>query len=486
MKRGKLNRIMGVGMVGGLALALAAGTALGDTLTVKPDGSGNFTTIQAAIDAAKTGDIIEIATGVYTEDVSIGDINTPNNKKNGLTLKAAAGANVEIRAANEKTRVESLAALGADFGPADRTGVFVYGDGTTLEGLKIVQPDPTVNGLGLNLAMIVISSDVTVRNCEFAGAGATSAGDVVGAAVSPLDVVGFTMGQSVLAKNARFENCKFHDFPYAFATADLPQDLGVLIDPPDAALVNCEFYNNGTGIEMDDGATTVENCVFRDGGTGLSISDDASTIRGCHIYNNVEHGIQIDTSENEDNEPAGNPIIVIENCVIENNGEQDTHYGLSMEQGTITVRNTLIRGSAGPSVFITPSDQREIKAAFDHCDFYQSFSGTGISTTTTPSGSATVTITNSILVDADGIVNEAGDLVQFDVSYSDVFVTGTQFLGDAITSANILKVDPGYVDPANGDFHLKADSQLLTAGKDGTYMGSRGSLTQVESWMLLR
>jgi len=237
---------------------------------------------------------------------------------------------------------------------------------------------------------------------------------------------------------------------------------------------------------MDDGATTVENCVFRDGGTGLSISDDSSTIRGCHIYNNVEHGIQIDTSENEDNEPAGNPIIVIENCVIENNGEQDTHYGLSMEQGTITVRNTLIRGSAGPSVFITPSDQREIKAAFDHCDFYQSFSGTGISTTTTPSGSATVTITNSILVDADGIVNEAGDLVQFDVSYSDVFVTGTQFLGDAITSANILKVDPGYVDPANGDFHLKADSQLLTAGKDGTYMGSRGSLTQVESWMLLR
>ena len=55
MKRGKLNRIMGVGMVGGLALALAAGTAFGDTLTVKPDGSGNFTTIQAAIDAAKTG-----------------------------------------------------------------------------------------------------------------------------------------------------------------------------------------------------------------------------------------------------------------------------------------------------------------------------------------------------------------------------------------------------------------------------------------------
>ncbi|HOJ60838.1 MAG TPA: hypothetical protein PK878_11170, partial [bacterium] len=69
-------------------------------------------------------------------------------------------------------------------------------------------------------------------------------------------------------------------------------------------------------------------------------------------------------------------------------------------------------------------------------------------------------------------------------SYCDIFVTGAPFLGDAITSANILNVDPGYVDPANGDFHLQENSPLLTAGIGGTFLGAKGSITQVEYWML--
>ncbi|NPU97236.1 MAG: hypothetical protein HPY51_08460 [Candidatus Omnitrophica bacterium] len=476
--------IMGCMCLGCLGMLLGAMTAESATWTVNPDGSGNFTTIQAAIDAASPGDIIEIATGIYNEDLSIGDINSAYNKKNGLTLKAASGANVEIRATNQKSRVGTLTALGADFGPADRTGFFVYGDNTTLEGLKIVQPDATVNNLNINLAMIVVSSNVTIRNCEFVGAGATSAGDVVGAAVSPLDVMGFMGGQSVLAVNVLFENCKFHDFPYAFATADLPLELGVPIPPPEATLINCEFYNNGTAVEMDDGTTTIVDCYIHDCGEGISISDDASTIRNCRIVNNLEHGISIDTSENEDDEPAGNPVILIENCYLADNGEQDGHNGIRFEQGTITIKNTVVTNSSGSNLFITPDDNRVSTAVIDHCDFYNSFIGTAVGTSAAPEGSSSITITNSIIVDADGIVNDGGDLLTFNVSYCDIFVTGAPFLGDAITSANILNVDPGYVDPANGDFHLQENSPLLTAGIGGTFLGAKGSITQVEYWML--
>ena len=49
-----------------LGLWLALGTAaLGETYVVFPDGSGDFPTIQAAVDSVLDGDIIELADGVF-------------------------------------------------------------------------------------------------------------------------------------------------------------------------------------------------------------------------------------------------------------------------------------------------------------------------------------------------------------------------------------------------------------------------------------
>ncbi|MDD5718184.1 MAG: right-handed parallel beta-helix repeat-containing protein [Candidatus Krumholzibacteria bacterium] len=58
------------GVVAAVALALAAagaGVAGGRTWTVAQDGSGDFTVIQDAVDAAADGDVIEIGPGHYTE-----------------------------------------------------------------------------------------------------------------------------------------------------------------------------------------------------------------------------------------------------------------------------------------------------------------------------------------------------------------------------------------------------------------------------------
>jgi hypothetical protein len=49
-----------------LALPLAWGVAGAATYVVRPDGTGDFPTIQAAIDAAEDGDIIELADGTFT------------------------------------------------------------------------------------------------------------------------------------------------------------------------------------------------------------------------------------------------------------------------------------------------------------------------------------------------------------------------------------------------------------------------------------
>ena len=51
-----------------LASLLLPSQSLADIYFVQPDGGGDYPTIQAAIDAAADGDIIELADGVFTGD----------------------------------------------------------------------------------------------------------------------------------------------------------------------------------------------------------------------------------------------------------------------------------------------------------------------------------------------------------------------------------------------------------------------------------
>ena len=53
-----------------LALVLSQ-TSFAANHTVDAGGSGDFTTIQAAVDAASSGDTIEVTAGTYAENVSI-------------------------------------------------------------------------------------------------------------------------------------------------------------------------------------------------------------------------------------------------------------------------------------------------------------------------------------------------------------------------------------------------------------------------------
>ena len=54
-------------LLAGMTLLLIS-VAAAETYVVKPDGTGDFPTIQAAIDAAYHGDVIELTDGVFTGD----------------------------------------------------------------------------------------------------------------------------------------------------------------------------------------------------------------------------------------------------------------------------------------------------------------------------------------------------------------------------------------------------------------------------------
>ena len=51
-----------------VVLVATAGTATADTYVIQPDGSGDYPTIQAAVNAAAHGDTVELVDGTYTGD----------------------------------------------------------------------------------------------------------------------------------------------------------------------------------------------------------------------------------------------------------------------------------------------------------------------------------------------------------------------------------------------------------------------------------
>ena len=73
-----------------LILAFAAPARAATTITVAADGSGNYTTIQAALAVAASGDTISVKAGTYHGQVSI------PSSKSGITIKGATGTATDI------------------------------------------------------------------------------------------------------------------------------------------------------------------------------------------------------------------------------------------------------------------------------------------------------------------------------------------------------------------------------------------------------
>ena len=73
-----------------LILASAAPARAATTITVAADGSGTYTTIQAALAAAASGDTISVKAGTYHGQVSI------PSAKSGITIKGATGTATDI------------------------------------------------------------------------------------------------------------------------------------------------------------------------------------------------------------------------------------------------------------------------------------------------------------------------------------------------------------------------------------------------------
>jgi pectinesterase len=103
--------------------ALPATATAATTITVAADGSGNYTTIQAAVAAASTGTVITIKAGTYQ-----GQVNIPTSKS-GITLQGATGTSSDIVITGNKPQSTA--------GAAGSATVLNLARDTTVKGLTI-------------------------------------------------------------------------------------------------------------------------------------------------------------------------------------------------------------------------------------------------------------------------------------------------------------------------------------------------------------
>ncbi len=248
-----------------LSLAASAGAA---TYIIKPDGSGDFPTIQAGIVAASAGDVLELTDGTFTGN---------GNRDIDYLGKAIA---IRSQSANPATCI--LDCAGTLDSP--HRGVYFHSGETAaslLEGVTVkngfTPPDtPLPTGSGGAGVLCTDNSNPTLTNCVFLQniAGGTGGGMFCIGSSPTLERCTFSGNRSQSGGGALF---------YASSNATLDR---------------CIFAGNssggaGGGMACGSSSPTLTECTFsanssgKSGGATWCTTSSNPTFSGCHFLGNT-------------------------------------------------------------------------------------------------------------------------------------------------------------------------------------------------------
>lgn len=123
----------------------------GNTITVDDDSGADYSTIQAALSAASSGDKISIAPGTYNETLDL------ENKKlelvgsgiNATTIDASSESGYAIKRFGDSSHIKNLGLIGTNSGGNSDYGFKISGvDGISLNNIKV--EDSYKTGVDLN------------------------------------------------------------------------------------------------------------------------------------------------------------------------------------------------------------------------------------------------------------------------------------------------------------------------------------------------
>ncbi len=260
-----------------------------------------------------------------------------------------------------------------------------------------------------------------------------------------------TSGLLVVRTNPTVLDCVF----------SLNQVAGFEITEGNPSIMDCLFTGNGVrGLTVSSGNASVANCSFvgnggpSSGGGGLLVGDPGNpTIVNCtFIGNEAEKGGAIYTL-------GANPIVI--DCVFRDNSATEFGGAVYNQPGgdDPTFVNCEFIGNnallAGGTIFNSRSN-----AMFINCTVSGSTAGLGGAMFN--ENFSFPIVTNCVFWD-----NSPG---QF---FDDVFLTTALYsnIQGGWPGIGNVDINPLFVDPANGDYHLQASSPLIDAGHNWAIAG---------------
>ncbi len=246
------------------------------TYVVKPDGTGDFPTIQDAIDAAVDGDVIGLANGWFTGD---------GNRDIDYLGKA-----ITVRSLSRNPAACVIDCQGSETDP--HRG-FLFHSGETpdavLEGVRIMKGwmEDYYAGGGIGVS----HASPTIRNCAIVGNSAVGGGGVV-----------ISWGSAPV-----LENCIISEN-------------------------QCRYFGNGGGLSCESHSPIIRGCLIEDNtteelGGGIYFSGAQLVLQDCIIRGNSAWrggGIDFDDTSlardlNRNGGSRPDTLILVENCLFEGN-----------------------------------------------------------------------------------------------------------------------------------------------------------------------
>jgi len=430
-----------------LMLAVAGAPALlGAQLLVSQDGSGGFTTIQGAINAAAYGDVIRVAPGVYEEGVVF---------KNGVTLIGSGAAVTTIR-------------YGYGFDPVLQASHASAGriEGFTIERTGTVLSAP---------AVLLVSASITIADVTVTGA-QQSGIEVADSTSNP------TIERTVVSENGGH---------------------GVwLHGGAGARLVDCEIRRNGgNGLLVSDEsqATLARTDVAENAVHGIALANaSATSIDECEIRGNGDWGIELRDETN----------VSLNDCSLAQNGSGGLRL-LDDAEATVTgsIFSTSPSGATAEDRSALRIEDSSIRDAIDvGLNVFDDAVGTFLRSEIVGSGSDGAVLSSSApcSIDRGGIVRNAGsglvirgddvsvsntilayngglgvevdrpaaDPGEIVLSHNNVWANGDGSYAGVARRASDISESPEFADLDGDDLTLRPDSPCIGRGVLGETIGA--------------
>lgn len=266
-----------------LIFAATSRSAWAAVIEVRPDGTGDAPTIQAAIDMAIDGDIVELTDGAFMGD--------------GNRSLDFLGKQITVRSESGNPEVCTIDCEGV------ARGFYFHNresGAAVVEGIRIMNGRTTNIGGGIRVDS---PASPTIRNCIFfrcraiggSGGGIICGGSTLVAGCQFIEnYTSLFYGGGVIA----FENSTVEDCTFVGNICDACTAGGGVYCSDSAVIQNCVIagnfaINGGGGAGLGCGhATSVLNCVITGnysenvGGGVLCINGGSPTIAGCTIAGN--------------------------------------------------------------------------------------------------------------------------------------------------------------------------------------------------------